>query len=112
MNEVWLLAPPVAFVVFLFMGWLLYKWGDSMAPKFNPTREKIVAYACGLDVPEGKPQPNYNLFHVAFIFTIFHVVTIMALTLATIPASSEGPSLLGMGYLMAVLVAIYAVITR
>ena len=53
MNDVWLLAPPVAFVVFLFMGWLLYKWGDSMAPKFTPTRDKIVAYACGLDVPEG-----------------------------------------------------------
>jgi NADH:ubiquinone oxidoreductase subunit 3 (subunit A) len=112
MSDVYLLAPPVAFLVFLIIGWLLYKWSDSIAPKFNRTREKVMAYACGLDVPEGKPQPNYELFHIAFIFTIFHIAALMAFTLATVPVESMGPSVLGIFYLMAVMVAVYAVVTR
>jgi NADH:ubiquinone oxidoreductase subunit 3 (subunit A) len=112
MDYWYLLAPPAVFVVFLIIGWLLYKWSDSIAPKLDATREKLLTYACGHDVPEGKPQPNYEQFHVAFIFTIFHIVALMALTLATVPAESPGPSIMGVFYLMAMLVAIYAVVTR
>ena len=100
------------FLVMLVIGWLLYKWGDSIAPKFDATREKIVSYACGHNVPEGKPRPNYGLFHVAFIFTILHIVALMAYTLTSLPTAALGGSLMGLFYMMVVLIAVYAVTTR
>lgn len=111
MDNFFLLAPPVALLIFMVVGWVLYRWGDSIAPKPAPSREKELSYACGLDVPEGKPRPNYNLFHVAFIFTVFHVLILMALMLATVQMT-EGTAILGTCYLLTALVAIYAVISR
>lgn len=81
-----LLTPLFVFLVFLFISYLIYRLGGSLAPKVEKAPGTLSPYACGEDLPGGKIPPSYTLFHVAFIFTIFHVAILL---LALVPSAPE-----------------------
>jgi NADH-quinone oxidoreductase subunit A len=103
-----LISPPVAFVVFLAIGFLLYVVGSRMAPKLKKVGGKLATYACGEDLPGIKIQFGYRLFFfVALFFTMMHVA---ALVIATIPGGKI--VFFGIIYLVMISLSIAALITR
>ena len=103
-----LISPPVAFVLFLAIGYLLYVVGSRMAPKLKKTGGKLATYACGEDLPGIKIQIGYRLFFfVALFFTMMHVA---ALVIATIPGGKI--VFFGIMYLVMISLSIAALITR
>lgn len=103
-----LLSPPIAFVIFLGLGYLIYFFAGLLAPKVNKTGGKLSTYACGEDIPGYKIQFGYRLFFfVALFFTMMHVA---ALVVATLPT---GPVVyFGIFYLAMIFLSVLALITR
>lgn len=105
-----LLFPPVAFTVFLLIGFLLLFFGSLLAGKANnmATNGKRTQYACGEDIPAVKVQPDYAVFFpFALFFTIIHVT---ALILATLPVGNI--ALMGIIYMAGVAISLYALVAR
>lgn len=106
-----LLFPPVAFTVFLFVGFLLLFFGSLLAGKanVNPVANgKRTQYACGEDIPTERVQPDYAIFFpFALFFTIIHVT---ALILATLPVGNI--ALMGIIYMAGVAISLYALVAR
>jgi NADH:ubiquinone oxidoreductase subunit 3 (subunit A) len=75
-----LLNPVIAFITYLGMGGLVYLAGRALAPAVRDTGWKLQPYACGEIAPLTKMRPNYNFYHIAFLFTILHVGALMACT--------------------------------
>ena len=96
-----LLSPPIAFLIFLVIGYLVYRLSKALGPKPTVEGGKLSAYACGEDIPDKKVQHSYHLFHFAFFFTILHVA---ALVIATVPGGSI--ALVGIIYLVIALIAV------
>jgi NADH-quinone oxidoreductase subunit A len=103
-----LLSPPLAFVVFLLLFYLLYLLAGRLAPKVKKSGGKLATYACGEDIPGYKIQFGYRLFFfVALFFTMMHVAT---LVVATLPS---GPLVfLGVFYLGMIFLSVLALITK
>jgi len=103
-----LLSPPIAFLIFLGIFYLIYVLGSLMAPKLKKTPGKTSTYACGEDIPGTKVQFGYRLFfYVALFFTMMHVAT---LVVATVPSGVF--TLLGIFYLTMIFLSVVALITR
>jgi len=103
-----LISPPVAFLIFLAVGYLLYVLGSRMAPKMRKEGGKLTTYACGEDIPGVKLQFGYRLFFfIALFFTMMHVA---ALVLATIPGGKI--VFFGIIYLVMIFLSIMALVTR
>ena len=103
-----LLSPPMAFLIFLGLFYLLYWLGSAVAPKVKKVGGKLSACACGEDVPARKIQFGYRLFfYVALFFTMMHVAV---LVVATAPAGRL--ALFGILYLAMIFVSVLALITR
>lgn len=103
-----LLAPPVAFLVFLLVALGVYALGSKMAPKLNRTGGKLTTYACGENLPGMKVQFGYRIFfYIALFFTIMHVA---ALVIATMPAGKL--AFFAIFYLLMIFIAVLALITR
>jgi NADH-quinone oxidoreductase subunit A len=103
-----LISPPVAFIVFLVLGWLLYFLGSKMAPKLKKQGGKLATYACGEDLPGIKIQFGYRLFFfIALFFTMMHVA---ALVISTAPAGKI--IFFGIIYLVMIFLSIMALIVR
>ena len=102
------LSPPIAFVVFLLLSYLLYLWAGLIAPKGNKEGGKLKTYACGEDIPGFKIQFGYRMFFfIALFFTMMHVA---ALVVATLP---KGPFVFfGIFYLGMIFLSVLALITR
>ena len=96
-----ILAPPIAFIIFLIVVYLIYKGGGVLALRKKVEGKKLDTYACGEDIPSGKVQHAYQFFRIAFFFTILHVA---ALVIATVPSGSA--ALLGIIYLVIAIVAV------
>ncbi len=79
-------TPLVIFGIFFLISYTIYKIGKKHAPKVPQSDDKLMGYASGENVQGTKLTQSYNLFHVAFIFTIFHVAVLL---LALIPNSTE-----------------------
>lgn len=80
---------PVQFVIFLMVGFLLYKFGEAVAPPLTDVWNKLRSYACGdtTHYPElSKIEANFHLFDIAVFFTIIDLCILM---LATINAESN-----------------------
>ena len=94
-EEVSLLWPPLAFLILLAAGVLLY-WGmGSLAPKRREEGEGLKPYACGEDIETHMIQPNYGQFlPFAFFFTILHVAALMVTTAAGATAAAYAIALL------------------
>ena len=110
------ILPPVTFLLFLFMGYLLYKLGDAMAPPLTAKGAKLKTYACGESrrFPGRMMQPSFHLFHMAFLFTIVHVSILM---LATFPLGVAEGSLMSakgfaLSYLVAMVLSVIALLAR
>jgi len=101
-----LLNPPIAFLIFLLIGYLIYRLSRALGPKPSVVEGKLSAYACGEDIPGRKVQPGYHLFHFAFFFTVLHVA---ALVIATVPSGSI--ALVGIVYLLIALIAVVVLLT-
>lgn len=101
-----LLYPPIAFLIFLLIGYLIYRLSRALGPRPTMAEGKLSAYACGEDIPGRKVQPGYHLFHFAFFFTVLHVA---ALVIATVPSGNI--ALLGIVYLLIALIAVVVLLT-
>jgi len=104
-----LLFPPVAFTIFLLIGFLLLFFGSLLAAKPNSTANgRKTQYACGENIPAARVQPDYALFFpFALFFTIIHVT---ALILATLPVGNI--ALMGIIYMAGVAISLYALVAR
>lgn len=103
-----LLSPPIAFVIFLSIFYLIYWLASFMAPKAKRTGGKFATYACGEDIPGYKIQFGYRLFFfIALFFTMMHVAALVVATLPTGPVVYFGILYLGMIFL-----SVLALITR
>lgn len=102
------LSPPLAFLVFLAIFYVIYFLAGRLAPKLNAVGGKLKSYACGEDIPGSKVQFGYRLFFfIALFFTMMHVA---ALVVATLPA---GPiAYFGLFYLGMIFLSVAALITR
>jgi NADH:ubiquinone oxidoreductase subunit 3 (subunit A) len=102
----WLLLPPIAFLVLLAFGIIVSFFTSRLAYKAKThPKGKFKAYACGEDVPCHRLQPNYSqFFPFAFFFTIMHV---LALIVATAPASAVRTSGVDVLYLLAAVVGLF-----
>jgi NADH-quinone oxidoreductase subunit A len=103
-----ILLPPLAFLVFLAIFYIIYFLAGRLAPKVNPAGGKLKSYACGEDIPGSKLQFGYRLFFfIALFFTMMHV---SALVVATLP---PGPiAYFGLFYLGMIFLSVLALITR
>lgn len=103
-----LLAPPVAFFVFLAAALGLYALGKGMAPKPNPAGGKLTTYACGENMPGAKVQFGYRLFFfIALFFTMMHVAV---LVVATVPSGKI--AFFALFYLVMIVLSVSALVTR
>jgi membrane protein YqaA with SNARE-associated domain len=94
-DDVSLLAPPIAFLILLAAGGLVYWLMGRLAPKKRSKGEGLEPYACGEDIDTHMIQPNYGQFlPFAFFFTILHVVALMVTTSAGATAAAFGIALL------------------
>jgi NADH:ubiquinone oxidoreductase subunit 3 (subunit A) len=75
-----LLNPVIVFITYLGTGGLVYLAGRALAPVVMDTGWKLQPYACGEIAPLTKMRPNYNFYHIAFLFTILHVGALMTCT--------------------------------
>ncbi|MCL2512547.1 MAG: NADH-quinone oxidoreductase subunit A [Oscillospiraceae bacterium] len=76
-----LLAPPVVFVIYLFVCTGISFVFKRLAAKGEQSPNKESAYACGEHMEENKGQPDYTeFFKVAFSFTIMHVIALVVAT--------------------------------
>jgi len=83
-----ILNPLVVFTVYLGIGVFLYAAGRRLAPPLRDAGWKLSSYACGEIAPERKVRPNYNFYHVAYLFTILHVGALVTCTSFGIAAYS------------------------
>ena len=103
-----LISPPVAFVLYLIVVFLVCLLGKRMAPKLNRVGGKLTTYACGEDIPGAKVQYGYRLFFfIALFFTIMHVAALM---IATVPSGKI--VIFAMLYLAVIFLSIMALVTR
>jgi NADH-quinone oxidoreductase subunit A len=103
-----LISPPVAFVLYLFVVFLVYLLGKRMAPKLKKVGGKLTTYACGEDIPGVKVQFGYRLFFfIALFFTIMHVAALM---IATVPSGKI--VIFAVLYLAVIFLSIMALVTR
>lgn len=96
-----ILAPPIAFIIFVIIAYLVYKGGGTLGAKKKVEGSKLDTYACGEDIPSKKGQHAYQFFRIAFFFTILHVA---ALIIVTAPSGSM--ALLGIIYLLIAIAAV------
>jgi len=101
-----LLFPPVLFGISLLIGYALFKFGESIAPATKKIGYKLKMYACGEDFHGKKFQPTYNLFFVAFFFTVLHASALMLATLAY----SDMAILVGLIYALVLVISMVALV--
>jgi NADH-quinone oxidoreductase subunit A len=104
----WLLLPPFAFSLILFVVLLFsyYMKKGSFRGAMGPGAKE--PYSCGEEMEENKYQPNYGqFFSFAFFFTIMHVV---ALVVATIPVGVPDHFFMAALYLAGVLISLFSLI--
>ena len=101
-----LLSPLVILGVFLLIAYIIYRIGGSLAPKTTQSDDKLMGYASGENVEATKVTQSYSLFHIAFIFTIFHVAILL---LAMVPNSDD--AIFALIFLGALAISAWALVT-
>jgi NADH:ubiquinone oxidoreductase subunit 3 (subunit A) len=90
-----LLTPPMAFILLLLFSGLFSLFSNVFAAKGIASDGKTKAYACGEDNKMNQAQPDFSqFFHIAFFFTIMHVVVLI---IASVP---KGINLMACFYLI------------
>jgi len=102
-----LLAPPLAFLIFLALSASISLTGKLIAAKGVESPGKTKSYACGEDMPENKGQPEYSqFFKFAFFFTLMHVVVLIVAT------DPSGISLMSGLYLVVTVASLFMLFRR
>jgi NADH-quinone oxidoreductase subunit A len=94
-------SPFVIFGVAIAIGYLLYFWSRSIAPRPTGGGDKRMPYVGGEPAVAQAFQPGYQFFYVALFFTLVHVA---ALVLAVTPLGAL--PFAALGYLGVVAVAV------
>jgi NADH-quinone oxidoreductase subunit A len=98
-----LLSPPVAFLLFMFVGYGLYALGNRMSGPVTPEAGKDEPYACGNEYEGQRFQFGYQKFFIAALF--FTAMHVAIMTIATVPS---GPGAYkAMLYLAVIALSIY-----
>ena len=79
-----LLSPPIAFLLFMLVGYGLYALGTRMAGAPTPEVGKEEPYACGQEYHAQRFQFGYQKFYIAALF--FTVMHVAIMTIATVPS--------------------------
>lgn len=103
-----ILAPPIAFLVFLLVGAVLDRVGVAIADERSGKGAFRTAYACGEDLIGQRSQPKYKLYHVGIGFTIIHLAVLL---FATMPMGGpDGTVALGVTLLAVVALSLFALL--
>ncbi len=79
--EHFLLAPPMAFIIYLAISFGISALSKRLAAHSKNVGNKENAYACGEDMEHNQAQPDYSeFFKFAFFFTIMHVIVLVVAT--------------------------------
>lgn len=79
------LSPPVALIVFLGLGYGLYRLGGQLSAPGKEHAGKRTPYTGGEDLPTPTSRLSYHsFFRLALLFGILHVA---ALVVSTLPAN-------------------------
>ncbi len=82
MNANTILAPPIAFLVFLALGLLLDYAGSRLAIERTEDGGFRTTYTGGEEWPEDATfKPEYRLYHVAIGFTVLHIAVLLIATM-------------------------------
>jgi NADH:ubiquinone oxidoreductase subunit 3 (subunit A) len=90
MDFLILLSPPIAFLLFMLVGYGLYALGNRMAGVPVPDADanndvmKSEPYACGQEYQAQRFQFGYQKFFIAALF--FTVMHVAIMTIATVPS--------------------------
>ncbi|CCQ34130.1 hypothetical protein HLRTI_000575 [Halorhabdus tiamatea SARL4B] len=102
-----LLAPPLAFALFVLISFTIDRVGNTIASDRADAGEAFrTAWASGEEPPESQGRPRYRLYHVGIGFTIIHVAVLLV---ATIPIDANG-AILGVPLLAVVGLALFAIV--
>jgi NADH:ubiquinone oxidoreductase subunit 3 (subunit A) len=99
-----LLTPPLAFLAYLLLAWLLSRFGKSLAGRpANASALKSSTYSSGEAPPTSLAAPGYRpFFVVALFFAVLHLGILIMST-----GGSSTPMII---YLVGLLVALLALI--
>ncbi len=102
-----LLSPPVVMLVYLGVGYSLYRLGQAWAAHGEEHPGKEEPYACGEDL---RPAPiklaYHSFFQLALMFSVLHLAT---LTVSTLPGRGIFPAA-GLIYLVGIAVSVLVLI--
>ncbi len=84
-----LLFPPIAFLIYLVLAWMLSTIGQAMAGKPSPTSVKSTAYASGEVPMTGSGAPGYRPFiRTALFFAVLHLGVLVLASGGAFPSSA------------------------
>ncbi len=99
-----LLTPPVAFLLILFVLWLLLMLSRLLSCKPTIAEGSRKSYACGEENYDNMVHPDYSQFFIfAFFFTLAHVAVLI---MATVPRSTIDVVILSLVYIFAVIIGL------
>lgn len=106
MKEI-LLSPPVVMLMYLGVGYGLYRLGRAWAAQGEDHPGKEEPYACGEDL---RPAPiklaYHSFFRLALMFSVLHIAT---LTISTLPGQNAfRPG--GLVYLVGIAISVFVLI--
>ena len=104
-----LLSPPVAACIFLALAYGLYRLGGVLAAPGEDHPGKYKPYASGEDLPLPRAQLAYHdFFHLALMFAILHLATLVVTTLPPEGASHR----IAVAYLVGVGISVLVLTKR
>jgi NADH:ubiquinone oxidoreductase subunit 3 (subunit A) len=104
-----LLSPPAAACIFLALTYGLYKLGGMLAAPGEEHPGKYQPYASGEDLPPPRAQLAYHdFFHLALMFAILHLATLVVTTLPPEGASHR----IALAYLVGIGISVLVLTKR
>jgi len=102
-----LLSPPLVMLMYIGLGYGLYRLGRSWAAHGEDHPGKNEPYACGEDL---RPAPiklaYHSFFRLALMFSVLHLAT---LTISTLPGRGLSQPL-GLVYLIAIAISVLVLV--
>jgi NADH:ubiquinone oxidoreductase subunit 3 (subunit A) len=71
------ISPIIVFFLAIVAAAIIYGIGGSISPKPKPSRDKLLPYACGEDMPAVKPRLTINIYNYATMFLVLDVIAVI-----------------------------------
>jgi len=102
-----LLSPPVVMLMYVGVGYGLYRLGRAWAAQGEDHPGKEEPYACGEDLRPGLIKLSYHsFFRLALMFSVLHLAT---LTVSTLPGIASFQPV-GLIYLIGIAISVLVLI--